>query len=316
MFKIITGGSTSAPLDSMQLDDAAGSAQVSVPGEFLASSHDWMRGHGTYVADESVVSTMAGTVDRVNKLVSVRALRGRYKPEVGDLIIGRIVEVQAKRWKVDASSRQFASLLLSSINLPGGVQRRKLESDELQMRTFFQEGDLLVAEVQALYANGEMSLHTRSLKFGKLRNGVLVRVQSQLIVRQKSHFHALPCGVNLIIGMNGWIWIYQPSPAESNTSRNNGIGADGLETTDTDASMLYSSTNDPLDNVIMIAIARTAAVIQALANNNVPLTDSSIAEAYEVSQELEIDELGTANVANLGRPDIAQLLATAVLSRG
>lgn len=36
------------------------------------------------------------------------------------------------------------------------------------MRTFFQEGDLLVAEVQAFFADGAMSLHTRSLKYGKV----------------------------------------------------------------------------------------------------------------------------------------------------
>ena len=81
--------------------------------------------------------------------------------------------------------------MLSSVNLPGGVQvgmlklqprlcvpttlplynfqRRKLESDELQMRNFFEEGDLLVAEVQAFFADGAMSLHTRSLKYGKVR---------------------------------------------------------------------------------------------------------------------------------------------------
>lgn len=35
------------------------------------------------------------------------------------------------------------------------------------MRTFFEEGDLLVAEVQAFFADGAMSLHTRSLKYGK-----------------------------------------------------------------------------------------------------------------------------------------------------
>ena len=75
--------------------------------------------------------------------------------------------------------------MLSSVNLPGGVQvsicsqvslkpiltvplqRRKLESDELQMRTFFEEGDLLVAEVQAFFSDGAMSLHTRSLRYGK-----------------------------------------------------------------------------------------------------------------------------------------------------
>lgn len=48
------------------------------------------------------------------------------------------------------------------------TQRRKLESDELQMRNFFEEGDLLVAEVQAFFSDGAMSLHTRSLKYGKV----------------------------------------------------------------------------------------------------------------------------------------------------
>jgi exosome complex RNA-binding protein Rrp4 len=48
------------------------------------------------------------------------------------------------------------------------MQRRKLESDALQMRNFFEEGDLLVAEVQSFFSDGAMSLHTRSLKYGKV----------------------------------------------------------------------------------------------------------------------------------------------------
>lgn len=36
------------------------------------------------------------------------------------------------------------------------------------MRTFFEEGDLLVAEVQAFLPDGQVSLHTRSLRYGKV----------------------------------------------------------------------------------------------------------------------------------------------------
>ena len=36
------------------------------------------------------------------------------------------------------------------------------------MRTFFEEGDLLVAEVQAFMPDGQISLHTRSLRYGKV----------------------------------------------------------------------------------------------------------------------------------------------------
>ena len=48
----------------------------------------------------------------------------RYNAQIGDLVVGRITEVQPRRWKVDAGSRQDAVLMLSSVNLPGGVQVR------------------------------------------------------------------------------------------------------------------------------------------------------------------------------------------------
>ena len=45
------------------------------------------------------------------------------------------------------------------------------------MRNYFQEGDLLVAEVQQVgSSDGTASLHTRSLKYGKLRNGTFLAV--------------------------------------------------------------------------------------------------------------------------------------------
>lgn len=34
-------------------------------------------GHGTYVDNEEVIASVAGTVERVNKLVTVRAIRSR-----------------------------------------------------------------------------------------------------------------------------------------------------------------------------------------------------------------------------------------------
>jgi exosome complex component RRP4 len=36
---------------------------------------------------------------------------------------------------------------LTSINLPGGVQRRRSEEDQLNMRNFFKEGDIVSGEI-------------------------------------------------------------------------------------------------------------------------------------------------------------------------
>jgi exosome complex component RRP4 len=126
---------------------------------------------------------------------------------VGDVVVGRVVEVGDKRWRVDINSRQDAILQLSSIILPGGAQRRRTAEDSLQMRTFFTEGDLVSAEVQSVHHDGSLSLHTRSMKYGKLDGGQLVCVPQALIKRCKQHFLDLPTGVNMILGNNGYVWL-------------------------------------------------------------------------------------------------------------
>ena len=42
--------------------------------------YDYERGHGTYVENEEVVASLAGVVSRVNKLVTVKALKSRQGP--------------------------------------------------------------------------------------------------------------------------------------------------------------------------------------------------------------------------------------------
>ena len=70
-------------------------------------------------------------------------------------------QVQQRRWKADINARLDASLLLSSVNLVGGELRRRSEQDELAMRKYLVEGDLISAEVQNLYNDGSSTLHTR-----------------------------------------------------------------------------------------------------------------------------------------------------------
>lgn len=59
-------------------------------------------------------------MQKVNKLICVRPLKSRYVGEIGDVVVGRVLEVQQKRWKVETNSRLDSILQLSSVNLPGG----------------------------------------------------------------------------------------------------------------------------------------------------------------------------------------------------
>ena len=68
-----------------------------------------MRGHGTYMKgdDESakgpassavLTASVAGVVQRVNKLISVTPLKTKYQCEIGDVVVGRITEVCNQTW--------------------------------------------------------------------------------------------------------------------------------------------------------------------------------------------------------------------------
>lgn len=78
-------------------------------------------GHGTYIQDDNIRASVAGVMEKVNKLISIRPLKSRYVGEIGDVVVGRITEVQQKRWKVNTNSRLDSILFLASVNLPGGM---------------------------------------------------------------------------------------------------------------------------------------------------------------------------------------------------
>ncbi len=61
-------------------------------------------------------------VETLNKVIIVNPKQSPYKPEVGDVVIGRVVAVDKKSWRVDLNAQREANLQLTSINLPGGEQ--------------------------------------------------------------------------------------------------------------------------------------------------------------------------------------------------
>jgi len=80
------------------------------------------------------------------------------------------------------------------------------------MRSLFTEHDLVSAEIQNIGADGVISLHTRSLKYGKLENGQLIVVPSSLVKRLPQHYISFPWGVDVILGRNGFVWITRCVP--------------------------------------------------------------------------------------------------------
>jgi exosome complex component RRP4 len=242
----------------------------SVAGASVGGDESVLRGHNTHVRveDGALVASVNGVVERVNQLVSVRPLASRYVAQVGDVVVGRVADVAQTRWRIDVRGRQHASLLLSSINLPGSAQqRRRTHADALEMRKYFREADVISAEVHKVHADGSIALHSRSLKYNKLSRGLLVAVPPRLVQRSKTHFVVLGTGVELILGMNGYVW----------------VGA-ATDSADADADANAALTVPPS---LRRHVVRTANLVRILADAGALLHSDLIVDAVAVAGEVE-----------------------------
>ena len=152
-------------------------------------------------------------------------------------------------------------------------QRRRSVEDEQAMRRYLQEGDLICAEVQSIFADGSLSLHTRVLKYGKLSQGIMLKVSPALIKRQKTHFHNLTNGACLILGNNGYVW----------------IGANVADTDRSEGGFTQDLSRVNQENREVCARLRNC--ILSLTKSNILLSDTSVTYAYEESMKYNVNEL-------------------------
>ncbi|KAJ1679210.1 Exosome complex component rrp4, partial [Spiromyces aspiralis] len=139
------------------------------------------------------------------------------------------------------------------------------------------------AEVQNYFSDGALSLHTRSLQYGKLRNGTFVKVFPRLVPRSRTHFHTLPCGVDVIMGVNGYIWVSKHVP---------------VSTVVENAEAIYSNKNEKISDQEREAIARVCNCITLLDRLFIKITDTSVIYTYEASLGHNVKDLLNSEVAS------------------
>lgn len=147
------------------------------------------------------------------------------------------------------------------------------------MRSFYEEGEIIVAEVQTLYNEGAFGIHTRNLKYGKLVTGELITVQASLIRRSRSHFIQLPWQIEVILGMNGYAWVGKPrkTPDEQ------------------DLDTIYSSRLEVVTFDEREKIARTRNCILALNKFSRSIDEESIMNLFSITSQYEISDIVNEN---------------------
>jgi len=280
-----------------------------------------LRGHGTYVEsnkekeEDQLIASVCGLVHRVNKLITVIPYcESIYRGNVGDLVIGRISSVNDKRWTVQISASgctmKDANMPLSAVHLPGGAQRLRTAQDSLNMRSFLREGDLICAEVHKVQQmDGSLSLHTRSHRFTKLENGILIKVPPALIARRKSHvLSLLDNQIDVLWGVNGNIWLQRKmnggdSNSSTDRSKDSGGSSSSDKVADLQEKMRLEHANTPIDIDIRRMLCRLRNSIECLRMVHTMCTPENTEIVYHKSLKSNSMSNSMTNVA-MSIPDM------------
>jgi exosome complex component RRP4 len=179
--------------------------KVVVPGDFISDEVD-RAGEGTYVDNGKVYALNYGIVSDKGA-IKVVALSGKYVPTMGDVVIGRIIELSYPFWIVDIASPYEARLHLSDFSR--GAERR---IDFSSMSNYLDVGDLIIAKVLKVDALMRIDLGLKDeIKIGD--RGRLIEISytkvPRVIGRSGSMIKLLKekCKCFIFIAKNGRIWI-------------------------------------------------------------------------------------------------------------
>jgi len=180
--------------------------QLVTPGDLLAEG-EYIAGENTYKENKKIYASRLGLVEYEDRKVNVVALRAFYVPEVGDTVIGTIVEVGFNGWMVDIHSPYLAILRASDVlNRPFKPQRDDL-SEVLNV------GDLVIAKIVAYDRAHNPQLTVGEPGLGKITRGQVIKITPtkipRLIGRKGSMVSMIKqeTDCHIIIGHNGIVLI-------------------------------------------------------------------------------------------------------------
>ncbi|MEM2905532.1 MAG: exosome complex RNA-binding protein Rrp4 [Candidatus Bathyarchaeia archaeon] len=176
------------------------------PGELLAEG-DFSAGANVFRQGGRIYASRIGLAVQEDHTVSVIALRGVYEPKVGDLILGKVIDLGGSSWLLDIGS-PYTGVLNASDVFGRGFSP---QSDELSKALAI--GDVVIAEVLQFDRTRGPLLTIRGPGLGKVTRGRIEKVTPAKIPRvigKKGSMISLltrETGCELTVGKNGWILI-------------------------------------------------------------------------------------------------------------
>lgn len=181
--------------------------EIVIPGDLLAEG-SIKYGEGIVRRGNSYFSTIVGLFQDKGDFIQVKALKGKYLPRPGDLVIGKVIEVGLTNWIVDVGSPYLANLSASN------ATEKRFDPVKDDTRKIFDVGDVILTKIISFDRTRDPQVITNERGLGKLRGGRVIEIEAAHIPRVIGKKGTMINMVKrltrtqIITGQNGRIWIH------------------------------------------------------------------------------------------------------------
>lgn len=176
---------------------------IVIPGETITKGNDFLPGEGTEKRGEDIVALKYGLAEEQNKLVKVIPLSGTYLPRRGNVVIGKVENINFNGWNINIGASEVAFLNLTEV--PRYVNKNGL--DEVM-----DIEDIVVSKIMAVNRRG-IDLTVKGRGLGPIDEGLIMEVNPnkvpRVIGKEGSMIKLIKdeTKCNITVGQNGVIWI-------------------------------------------------------------------------------------------------------------
>ncbi|RLJ07460.1 MAG: RNA-binding protein [Candidatus Aenigmatarchaeota archaeon] len=176
-----------------------------LPGDVLVKSLDWLPGKNCYRDGEEIVAKKLGLVQIKNRVISVIPFNSIYLPRAGDMVVGKVVDIQSNGWIVDINTAYDAFLPLAGM-------KQFIDITKTDLSTILDVGDLIYAKIERV-SKTSVYLSMKDPLCKKIQTGRLLTINPAKIPRVIGRGGSMvsiikkASGSKIFIGQNGFIWI-------------------------------------------------------------------------------------------------------------
>jgi exosome complex component RRP4 len=180
--------------------------KIVLPGDIIIESMDYLPGRNCFREGSSIYSKRLGVVYYKGRVIEVVPLSGKYMPEVDDMVIGTVEEVQYSGWNININSPYRAFLSLAGV-------RGFIDQNKTDLSKIYAIGDVIYARVSEVTPQKDIRISMKDTNARKFENGRVLSVSPvkvpRVIGKQGSMINMIKekTGCRISVGQNGVIWI-------------------------------------------------------------------------------------------------------------